>query len=56
MHSTQNQRITQITSSTLIVNVDIAKFKHMARAKDFSGSNSGSQLPLRITWKDLSCS
>jgi transposase len=34
MNSTQNQKITQITSATLIVGVDIAKFKHVARAQD----------------------
>lgn len=41
MHSNQNQRITQITSSTLIVGVDIAKFKHVARAQDFRGVEFG---------------
>jgi transposase len=35
MNTTQNQKITQITSTTLIVGVDIAKFKHVARALDF---------------------
>lgn len=37
MNSTQNERINQITSSTLIVGVDIAKFKHVARAQDYRG-------------------
>jgi transposase len=41
MHSTQKQRITQITSATLIVGVDIAKFKHVARAQDFRGVEFG---------------
>ncbi|MEK4159471.1 IS110 family transposase [Paenibacillus sp. FSL R5-0876] len=41
MHFNQNQRITQITSSTLIVGVDIAKFKHVARAQDFRGVEFG---------------
>ncbi|MFD2329339.1 hypothetical protein ACFSR7_08815 [Cohnella sp. GCM10020058] len=37
MNSTQNERITQITATTLTVGVDIAKFKHVARAEDFRG-------------------
>ena len=41
MHSTQNERINQITSSTLIIGVDIAKFKHVARAQDFRGVEFG---------------
>lgn len=41
MHSTQNERINQITSSTLIVGVDIAKFKHVARAQDCRGVEFG---------------
>lgn len=41
MNSTQNERINQITSSTLIIGVDIAKFKHVARAQDFRGVEYG---------------
>ncbi|MGO4543025.1 transposase [Paenibacillus sp. 2TAB19] len=41
MHSTQNERIDQITSSTLVVGVDIAKFKHVARAQDYRGVEHG---------------
>jgi hypothetical protein len=41
MHSTQNERINQMTSSTLIVGVDIAKFKHVARAQDYRGVEFG---------------
>lgn len=41
MHSTQNDRINQITSTTLIVGVDIAKFKHVARAQDYRGVEFG---------------
>ncbi len=41
MHSTQNERINQITFSTLIIGVDIAKFKHVARAQDFRGVEFG---------------
>lgn len=54
MNSTQNERINQITSSTLIVGVDIAKFKHVARAH--AESSSGSQLRLRTTVKASKCS
>ncbi|AFC28147.1 hypothetical protein PM3016_1217 [Paenibacillus mucilaginosus 3016] len=41
MNSTQNERINQITSSTLIVGVDIAKFNHVARAQDYRGVEFG---------------
>ncbi|OME91170.1 IS110 family transposase [Paenibacillus sp. FSL H7-0331] len=41
MNFTQNERINQITSSTLIVGVDIAKFKHVARAQDYRGVEYG---------------
>ncbi|MBY0217788.1 IS110 family transposase [Paenibacillus illinoisensis] len=41
MNSTQNERINQITSSTLIVGVDITKFKHVARAQDYRGVEFG---------------
>ncbi len=44
MHSTQNERINQITSSTLIVGVDIAKFKHVARAQDNRGVEFGKSI------------
>ena len=37
MNYNQNDKIAQITSHTLIVGVDIAKFKHVARAQDFRG-------------------
>jgi transposase len=36
-----NERINQITSSTLIIGVDIAKFKHVARAQDYRGVELG---------------
>ncbi|OME77215.1 hypothetical protein BK120_27200 [Paenibacillus sp. FSL A5-0031] len=35
-----NERINQITSSTLIVGVDITKFKHVTRAQDYPGASS----------------
>jgi transposase len=37
MNYTQNQRISQITESTLIIGVDIAKHKHVARAQNDRG-------------------
>lgn len=44
MHSTQNERINQITSTTLIIGVDIAKFKHVARAQDYRGVELGKSI------------
>lgn len=44
MNYKQNQRIMQITESTLIVGVDIAKEKHVARAQDFRGIEFGKRL------------
>jgi transposase len=44
MHFTQNERINQITFSTLIIGVDIAKFRHVARAQDFRGVEFGKPL------------
>lgn len=37
MKSTQNEKISQIKSSTLVVGIDIAKHNHYARAFDFRG-------------------
>jgi len=42
MNYNQNKKIAQITSQTLIIGVDIAKFKHVARAQDFRGIEFGS--------------
>lgn len=39
MDFTQNKRITQITAQTLIIGVDIAKHKHVARAIDDRGTD-----------------
>ncbi|SFQ14357.1 hypothetical protein SAMN05518683_13813, partial [Salibacterium halotolerans] len=41
MHYTQNQKLTQITSNTLIIGVDIAKNKQVARAFDDRGFEFG---------------
>ncbi|MEK4222401.1 hypothetical protein N1I86_10505 [Bacillus sp. FSL W8-0116] len=37
MNYTQNQKISQITPSTLIVGIDVAKEKHVARFQDDRG-------------------
>ncbi|MGN7465222.1 IS110 family transposase [Cytobacillus praedii] len=37
MNYNQNKKIAQITSETLIIGVDIPKYKHVARAQDFRG-------------------
>ncbi|SHK20904.1 hypothetical protein SAMN02744037_01874, partial [Tepidibacter formicigenes DSM 15518] len=37
MNYTQNKKISQITESTLIIGIDIAKYAHVARAQDFRG-------------------
>jgi transposase len=41
MNYNQNQKIAQITSQTLIIGVDIAKSKRVARAQDFRGMEFG---------------
>jgi transposase len=40
----QNQKILQLTDETLIVGIDIAKHKHVARAQDFRGIQFGKAL------------
>ena len=44
MNYTQNHKISQITPSTLIVGIDIAKDKHVARAQDERGMEFGKRL------------
>ena len=44
MNYTQNQKISQITTSTLIVGIDVAKDKHVARAQDDRGIEFGKRL------------
>ncbi|CCF16879.1 transposase family protein [Brevibacillus laterosporus GI-9] len=41
MNYNQNHKIAQITSQTLIIGVDIAKYKHVARAQNFRGLEFG---------------
>ncbi len=44
MNYNQNRKISQITPSTLIVGIDIAKDKHVARAQDDRGYEFGKRL------------
>lgn len=44
MNYTQNRKISQITPSTLIVGIDIAKDKHVARVQDDRGIEFGKRL------------
>ena len=44
MNYTQNHKISQITPSTLIIGIDIAKDKHVARAQDDRGLDFGKRL------------
>jgi transposase len=44
MNYTQNEKISQITPETLIVGIDIAKDKHVARAQDDRGIEFGKRL------------
>ncbi|SHK54345.1 Transposase, partial [Tepidibacter formicigenes DSM 15518] len=64
MNYTQNKKISQITESTLIIGIDIAKHSHVARAQDFRGieldkyievSNSIEGFNKLIKWLDLIC-
>ncbi|MBU9720597.1 MULTISPECIES: IS110 family transposase [Bacillaceae] len=44
MNYTQNQKISQITPKTLIIGIDVAKDKHVARAQDDRGFEFGKRL------------
>jgi transposase len=44
MNYNQNTKIAQITPQTLIIGVDIAKLKHVARAQDYRGLDFGKPL------------
>lgn len=44
MNYKQNDKILQLTENTLIVGIDIAKHKHVARAQDFRGIQFGKAL------------
>lgn len=47
MNYNQNKRIMQINEQTLVIGVDIAKEKHVARAQDFRGIEYGKALSFR---------
>lgn len=55
MNYNQNKKIAQITSDTLIIGVDIAKFKHVARAQDFRGIEFGSPCYFENTKEGFQC-
>ncbi|PAC32759.1 IS110 family RNA-guided transposase [Caldifermentibacillus hisashii] len=44
MNYTQNHKISQITPSTIIIGIDVAKDKHVARAQDDRGIEFGKRL------------
>ncbi|SFD76725.1 Transposase, partial [Lentibacillus persicus] len=44
MNYNRNEKIRQITEETLIVGIDIAKKKHVARAQDDRGIDLGKRL------------
>lgn len=44
MNYNQNEKILQLTDETLIIGIDIAKHKHVARAQDFRGVQFGRPL------------
>lgn len=52
MNFNQNHKITQITSETLIVGVDIAKHNHVARAQ-LEDWNWGKRVSLKIRKQDF---
>jgi transposase len=44
MDFTQNERLDQITENTLIIGIDVAKHKHVARAIDDRGRDLAKRL------------
>ncbi|WP_204260332.1 hypothetical protein [Caloranaerobacter azorensis] len=48
MNYTQNKKLLQITESTLIIGIDIAKHTHVARVQDFRGIEQGFILNLEM--------
>jgi transposase len=50
----QNNKIAQITYQTLIIGVDIAKHKHVARAQDFRGLEFGAPIHFENTQDGIS--
>jgi transposase len=54
MKYTQNKKILQLSEDTLIVGIDIAKHKHVARAQDFRGIQFGKPLTFENTLEGFS--
>lgn len=55
MNYNQNEKIAQIISQTLIIGVDIAKYKHVARAQDFKGLEFSASFILGNTNSSFNC-
>jgi transposase len=55
MNYNQNEKIAQITSQTLIIGVDIAKYKHVARAQDFRGIEFSAPFYFENTKSNFNC-
>lgn len=53
MNYNQNLKISQLTEETLIVGVDIAKHKHVARAQDYRGIQYGKALTFKNDFEGL---
>ena len=53
MHYKQNEKILQLTEQILIVGVDIAKEKHVARAQDYRGIQYGKALYSSVVLRGL---
>ncbi len=51
MYYKQNDKIAQLTEQTLIIGIDIAKNKHVARAQDFRGIQFGKALYFDNSWE-----
>lgn len=49
MDFTQNKRLKQITENTIIIGVDVAKYKHVARAVDDRGVDLVKRLVIKNT-------
>lgn len=55
MNYNQNRKISQITEETLIVGIDIAKHKHVARAQDFRGMDLSKRLIFENSLDGFKC-
>lgn len=50
MDFTQNERLAQITEETIIIGIDVAKHKHVARAIDDRGRDLAKRLVFANTF------